>query len=109
MSPRFQRASGGHIAADVTTHDADEVARHRRLVEDGTDGWREVEEPKPLTPKQRLQQDAAALGLSADGTADEITARVDAKVAELRKQAGELKIDAGDLSPVELAAAIDAK
>lgn len=65
--------------------------------------------PKRLTPKEQLQVDAEALGLSTDGTKDELTGRIDAKVAELRKQAAELEIDAGDRSPVDLAAAIEAK
>jgi len=66
-------------------------------------------EPKRLTPKEQLQVDAEALGLSTDGTKDELTARIDERVAELRAQADELDIDAGELSPVELAAAIEAK
>lgn len=90
----------------------------RRMTVSGTDAeagyaanaeWRLLPEEKPLTPKERLQADAATLGLSTDGKADEITARIDAHVAELLKQAAELEIDADKLTAVELAAAIDAK
>jgi len=69
----------------------------------------EQEKPKELTPKERLQADAAGLGLAVDGTVKELTDRIDAKVAELLKQAAELDIDADTLSAVELAAAIEAK
>jgi hypothetical protein len=70
-----------------------------------------VETPaeKPLTPKEKLQADAAALGLATDGTVAELTARIDAKVAELREQAKEVDIDDDQLSAVELLAAVDAK
>lgn len=68
--------------------------------------WRLVEQ---LTPKQQLQADARALGLDDSGTVPEITARIDTKVAELLAQAKELEIDADELSPVELLAAVDAK
>lgn len=71
--------------------------------------WRLVVEPRQLTPKQRLQADAETLGLSTDGTVDELTARIDAKVAELLKQAKELGIDGDTLSGPELLAAVDAK
>ena len=110
--PLFERYSAGHCAARVRTYDEGEVAKYRRLVEDADNNWREVNDPnveKPLTPKERLQADAAALGLSTDGKSDEITARIDAHVAELLKQAAELEIDADKLTAVELAAAIDAK
>lgn len=112
--PTFERYNGPHLAARVRTYDKGEIAAHRRLVEDGVDGWREVDDPgtaaaKPLTPKQRLQVDAEALGLSTDGTADELTARIDAKVAELLTQAKELGIDGDKLSGPELLAAVDAK
>ncbi|MDT7786372.1 MAG: hypothetical protein QOF58_4791 [Pseudonocardiales bacterium] len=76
---------------------------------DADPSWRLVAEEKPPTPKQRIQQDAAALGLSGDGTVDEITARIDVHVADLLKQAGELGIDANELTAVDLAAAIEAK
>ncbi len=66
-------------------------------------------EPKRLTPKEALQADAEALGLDVDGTKDELTARIDAKVAELLTQAAELEIDAENLTSVDLAAAIEAK
>lgn len=81
------------------------------LVRVNKDGTHYVEAPaeKPLTPKQQLQAEAEALGLAADGKADEIKARIDAKVAELREQATELEVDADNLSPVELLAAVDAK
>lgn len=65
--------------------------------------------PKEPTPKERLQADAAALGLDPTGTVAELTARIDAEVAELRKQAAQLGIDDDNLSAVELSAAIDAK
>lgn len=110
--PVFERYSGGHCAARVRTYDEAEIAKHRRLVEDGTDNWREVDDPsveKPLTPKQKLQADAEALGLSTEGKADEITARIDALVVELRRQAAELEIDDENLSAVELQKAIEAK
>jgi len=68
--------------------------------------WREVRE---LTPKEQLQADARALGLDDSGTVAEITARFDAKVAELIVQAKELEIDVDNLSAVELLAAVDAK
>lgn len=68
--------------------------------------WRRVADPKPLTPKEQAQADAAALGLSADGKVDEIKARVEAKVAELRELAVLLGIDADSMSVVELAADI---
>lgn len=71
--------------------------------------WRLVAEEKPLTPKQQLQADAAALGLSTDGTVDEITARIDEHVVELREQAAELGIDDDKLTAVELSKAIEAK
>ena len=71
--------------------------------------WKLVVEAKPLTPKQRLQVDAEALGLSTDGTVDELTARIDAKVAELLAQAKELGIDGDTLSGPDLLAAVDAK
>ena len=71
----------------------------------------EVELPaeKPLTPKEKLQAEAAALGLDTDGTIPVLTDRIDTKVTELREQAKELGIDGETLSPVELLAAIDAK
>jgi len=68
--------------------------------------WREVRE---LTPKQGLQADARAIGLDDSGTVQELTARIDEKVAELLKQAAELDIDADKLPAVELLAAVDAK
>jgi hypothetical protein len=48
--PTFERFNGGHLAARVRTHDKAEVAAHRRLVEDGVDGWREAKDPKPSRP-----------------------------------------------------------
>ncbi|HEU5475701.1 MAG TPA: hypothetical protein VFV67_34100 [Actinophytocola sp.] len=110
----FERRSGDHVAARVRTYDDGEIAKHRRLAEDGVDGWRELPEderpaPAKSTPKQALQADAAALGLETEGTVKELTERIDAKVAELRKQAAELGIDDDKLSAVELSAAIDAK
>lgn len=111
--PTFERYSGGHLAASVRTHDAGEVAKYRRLVEDGADDWREVGDAvqvqQQLTPKQRLQADAESLGLDTSGTKEELTERIDAKVAELREQAKELDIDDDKLSAVELQAAVDAK
>jgi hypothetical protein len=71
--------------------------------------WRLLPEQKPLTPKQKLQADAEALGLSVEGTADEITARIDEHAVELRKQAAELGIDDDKLTAVELSKAIEAK
>lgn len=71
--------------------------------------WRLYVEPKPLTPKEQLQADAEALGLATDGKADEITARIDEHVVELRKQAAELGIDDDKLTAVELSKAIEAK
>jgi hypothetical protein len=68
--------------------------------------WREVKE---LTPKERLQADARELGVDDSGTVPEITARFDAKVAELIVQAKELEIDVDKLSAVDLLAAVDAK
>lgn len=66
--------------------------------------------PKPLTPKEQAQADAAALGLSTDGKVDEIKARVEAHVADLRKQGTDLGIaDADKLAPADLTAAIDAQ
>lgn len=44
--------------------------------------WRLVPE---LTPKERLQADAAALGLSTDGTNADLTARIEARKAPLSK------------------------
>jgi hypothetical protein len=65
-------------------------------------------EPQRLTPKQRLQADAVALGLSDEGTVEEITARI-AELADLRKQAADLGVEGADtLPPAELAAAVDA-
>lgn len=80
-----------------------------RVNEDGTPWVEPIEPDKPLTPKERLQADAAALGLSTEGKVDEITARIDALVAELRKQAAELEIDDENLSAVDLQKAIEAK
>jgi hypothetical protein len=79
-----------------------------RVNKDGS-SYVESAEPAKLTPKQKIQVDARALDLDDSGTVDEITARIDAKVAELLKQAAELGIDADKLTAVELSAAIDAK
>ncbi len=77
--------------------------------EDGS-AWSDVDEMlKPLTPKEALQRDAAALGLDTAGTIVDLTARIDAHVVELLKQATELGIDAENLSAVDLASAIEAK
>lgn len=73
--------------------------------------WREVEAVKELTPKERLQADAAALGLDTSGTVADLTARIDehqAKLADLQKQADELDLDTTG-SVDELQARIDAK
>lgn len=99
--PTFEHKRSGRR---ITVSGADAEAAYAANVE-----WRLLPEEKPLTPKERIQQDAAALGLSTDGTVPEITARIDAHVADLLKQAGELGIDANELTAVELAAAIDAK
>lgn len=81
-----------------------------RVNADGTPWVEPVEPEKPLTPKEQLQADASALGLGTDGKADEIKARIEAHVVDLRKQGTDLDIaDADTLDPVELSKAIDAK
>lgn len=52
-----------------------------RVNEDGTP-WTEPEPPKELTPKEKLQADAAALGLDTSGTIAELTSRIEAKLGE---------------------------
>ncbi|MBP2331232.1 hypothetical protein JOF56_011617 [Kibdelosporangium banguiense] len=106
------RGEGGYVHAfDLPLPDAigDRVSRGE-IVRVNKDGSPYVEAPaeKPLTPKEKLQADAAALGLATDGTVADLTARIDTKVAELREQAKELDIDGDKLSAVELQAAIDA-
>ncbi|MDQ3578182.1 MAG: SAP domain-containing protein [Actinomycetota bacterium] len=57
----------------------------RRVNEDGGD-WVEPEPTKELTkeltPKEKLQADAEALGLDTSGTVAELTARIEATLAE---------------------------
>ena len=70
--PTFERFNGAHLAARVRTHDKADVAKYRRLVEDGTDGWREVKDPRPGKPAK------AAEPL----TEDEVKAAVEAKLID---------------------------
>ncbi|SER95316.1 hypothetical protein SAMN05216188_11857 [Lentzea xinjiangensis] len=89
--PTFERFSGAHRAALVRTHDKAEIAKYRRLAEDGTDGWREVKESKPAkaeTPKAQPLTDAekkAAVDakLLANAGAEHDPAEIRAKLAEL--------------------------
>ncbi|GLW91783.1 hypothetical protein [Actinokineospora globicatena] len=80
----------------------------RGLAESEVGGWRAGSVKSP-SPKELLQEDAVALRLDTSGTAAELTARIDAKAAELLAQAAELDIDADKLTAVELAAAVEAK
>ncbi|GLZ34887.1 hypothetical protein Lesp02_70740 [Lentzea sp. NBRC 105346] len=114
----YFQGSGGVIwrmALPLPEVYADQVRKHELKRVSGPDDPTPFVEPvepveeKPLTPKERIQADAAALGLSTDGTVAEITARIDAHVTDLLKQAGELGIDANELPAVELAKAIEAK
>jgi len=50
--PTFERYNGEHLAARIRTHDKTEIAARRRLVEDGVDGWREVEDPDAKPKRQ---------------------------------------------------------
>ncbi|WP_018682184.1 hypothetical protein [Actinokineospora enzanensis] len=110
--PTFERNSGGHLAASIRTHDQTEIARYRRLVEDGIEGWREVADPGKA-PKGKTkgmwQADAEALGLDTSGTIPELVERINARIVELNEQAAELGVDPTGLTAVELAAAIEAK
>lgn len=42
----FKRSSGEHPSEWVVTNEPDEIAKYRRLVEDGT-GWQEIAEQAP--------------------------------------------------------------
>lgn len=89
--PTFERFSGAHRAGFVCTQDKAEVAKYRRLAEDGVDGWREVKEVKPAkteAPKvEPLTEDelkqAVEAKLLADAKAEHDPAEVRAKLAEL--------------------------
>lgn len=50
--PTFERFNGEHLAARVRTHDKAEISAHRRLVEDGVAGWREVDDPDAKPKRQ---------------------------------------------------------
>lgn len=104
---------GGVFAFDLPLPDGVQCRVDRdelvRVNADGTTWVEPVEPEKPLTPKEQLQADASALGLGADGTVAELTARIDEYVVELRKQAAELGIDDDKLTAVELSKAIEAK
>ncbi|ALG07661.1 hypothetical protein [Kibdelosporangium phytohabitans] len=109
----YLKGEGGTVwPHDLPLHEAIEDRLVKgQLVRVAEDGSPFVDEPaeKPLTNKERLQADATALGLDTGGTVAELTERINAKVAELRKQAGELNIDTDELSPAALLAAIDEK
>ena len=109
----YLRGEGGYVHAfDLPLPDpiADRLGRGEivRVNKDGS-AYVEVPAEKPPTPKEKLQADAAALGLEIDGTIPVLTDRIEAKVAELRKQAAELGMGDDQLSAVELLAAIDTK
>ena len=104
---------GKKVARAFTVDGSEEDQRHAALVVAGLYGWQKVDEAgeKPLTPKQQLEAEAAQLGLSTDGKADEIKARIAeyrAKLADLQKQAKELGLDESG-AVADLQARIDAK
>ncbi|GAB2964403.1 hypothetical protein [Saccharothrix stipae] len=74
------RGEGGR----VWTMDLPLPAEIAKQVEAGALVEVEASDPpsKPLTPKEALQEQAAELGLDTSGTVAELTARIDAKLAE---------------------------
>jgi hypothetical protein len=110
----FQGTGGGvwemslPLPADLEKQLARQELRRVNGPDDASD-YDPAAEPRRLTAKEQLQVDAGALGLDTSGTVAELTARIDAKVAELLTQAKELGIDGDKLSGPELLAAVDAK
>jgi len=71
----FERHSGEHLAAQISTFDPGEIAKHRRLVEDGVDGWREVNDPRVLDVDPDDEEDPDELDDDPDGDGDPVDGR----------------------------------
>ena len=54
----------------------------KRVNPDGSPWVEPAEKPKDLTPKEKLQGEAAELGLDTSGTVAELQKRIDAALAE---------------------------